>query len=128
MKNEIGNHIVYEHKYNFNINIFIFYKGNDTMFLNIILHACGQVKILRISFMDIDATSSKIEDHFDMLTQRHIHLMQIVNKLVKTVSFVLLMQLFISSVLLCIIGKCYITFLHYVTFKLPKFANRQKVI
>ncbi|KAH0956135.1 OrP5 [Eciton burchellii] len=78
--------------------------GNDTMFLNIILHACGQVKILRISFMDIDATSSKIGDHFDMLTQRHIHLMQIVNKLVKTVSFVLLMQLFISSVLLCIIG------------------------
>jgi len=94
------------------------------MFLSITLHACGQVKILRICFMDIDATSSKIGDRFDMLTQRHVHLMQIVNKLVKTVSFVLLIQLFISSILLCIIGKRCVTFLRYVTFfKLSKFAN-----
>ncbi|XP_026823837.1 odorant receptor 13a isoform X2 [Ooceraea biroi] len=78
--------------------------GNDAMFLNITLHMCGQVKILRTNFMDIDVTSSRAYDRFNILIQRHIYLIHIVKQLAETISFILLTQLFISSILLCIMG------------------------
>jgi len=79
--------------------------GNDVMFLNIILHACGQVKILKINFTDFDVTSSKICDRFNILIQRHIHLIHIAKKLIEAISLILLTQLFISTILLCIVGE-----------------------
>lgn len=79
------------------------------MFLNITLHTCGQLIILKTDIMDVDATSPKMCNRFDMLILGHIHLMVITKKLAESVSFVLLMQLFVSGILLCIMDK-YIIF------------------
>jgi len=75
------------------------------MFLNIILHVCGQIEILKMNFIDVDVRSAKICNCFNVLIERHIYLIQMTKKLAETISLVLLMQLFISSILLCIIGK-----------------------
>ncbi|KAH0956336.1 OrP2 [Eciton burchellii] len=80
------------------------YMGNDAMFLNIILHICGQIKILKMNFIDVDVSSPKIYDRFNVLIKRHIYLIQMAKKLAEAISFVLLMQLLISSILLCIMG------------------------
>jgi len=76
------------------------------LFLNIILHVCGQVKILKANFMGFDITSPQVHDQFNSLIQRHNHLIKLAKKLADTISFVSLAQLFISSVLLCIMGMC----------------------
>ncbi|XP_072760025.1 uncharacterized protein [Anoplolepis gracilipes] len=78
--------------------------GNDSMFLNIILHVCGQVKILKANFIDFDVSNSQVYDHFNVLIQRNSYLIKMAKELVDVISFVLLMQLFLSSILLCIMG------------------------
>ncbi|XP_026831337.1 odorant receptor 13a-like isoform X1 [Ooceraea biroi] len=78
--------------------------GNDSLFLNITLHVCGQVKILKANFMDFTVTNLQVYDHFNALIQRHNYLIQLAKKLADTISFILITQLFISSILLCIMG------------------------
>jgi len=80
------------------------------MFLNIILHICGQVKILKSNFTDIDVTSSKVCDRFNILIQRHIYLIHIAKKLTETISLILLTQLFLSTILLCTVGEYHAIF------------------
>lgn len=84
-------------------------KGNDSLFLNITLHVCGQIKILKADFVEIDVTSPQIYSRFNALIQRHSHLMRLGKKLADTISFVLLIQLFITSILLCIMGEYHVT-------------------
>lgn len=84
------------------------HKGNDSLFLNITLHVCGQIKILKANFVDIDVRSPQVCSRFNELIQRHGHLMRLGKKLADTISFVLLAQLFITSILLCIMGKYYV--------------------
>jgi hypothetical protein len=84
--------------------------GNDIMFLNVILHTCGQVKILKSNFTDIDVTNSKVCDHFNILIQWHIHLIHVAKKLIESMKLILLTQLIISTVLLCIMGEYHAAF------------------
>ncbi|XP_070167960.1 odorant receptor 13a-like [Polyergus mexicanus] len=78
--------------------------GNDALFLNITLHVCGQINILRIRFINFDVTSPQINDRFNMLIQRHRYLITLTRELADLISFILLMELFIISILLCIVG------------------------
>ncbi|EFN67924.1 Putative odorant receptor 13a, partial [Camponotus floridanus] len=82
----------------------VFSKGNDALFLNIILHVCGQANILRIRFINFDVTSPRIHDRFNELIQRHHYVIMLARKLADLISFVLLIELFIISILLCIVG------------------------
>ncbi|XP_025265649.1 putative odorant receptor 71a isoform X2 [Camponotus floridanus] len=78
--------------------------GNDVLFLNITLHICGQVNILRLRFMNFDVTSPRIYDRFNALIQRHCYLIMLARKLTNLISFILLIELFIIGILICIIG------------------------
>lgn len=82
---------------------FFLYKGNDTLFLSIVLHLCGQIKILNRKYVDLDITSP--HDQLTALIKRHIYLIHKANKLSETISIALLMQLFLLSIILCIMGK-----------------------
>ncbi|KAF3054273.1 Odorant receptor 132 [Nylanderia fulva] len=78
--------------------------GNDALFLNITLHICGQVKILRAHFIRFNITSPRVRDRFNALIQRHCYLTMLTRELADMISFVLLIELFIISILLCIMG------------------------
>jgi len=82
-------------------------KGNDALFLNITLHICGQVNILRLHFINFDVTSPRIYDRFNALIQRHCYLIMLARELADLSSFVLLIELFIISILICIMGDYY---------------------
>ncbi|KYN39485.1 Putative odorant receptor 22c [Trachymyrmex septentrionalis] len=79
--------------------------GNDSLFLHITLHLCGQVKILKADFFNFVVSSPQVYDRFNDLIRRHNYLMELAKELTETISIVLLTQLFISSILLCIMGK-----------------------
>ncbi|EFN67923.1 Putative odorant receptor 92a [Camponotus floridanus] len=74
------------------------------MFLNIILHVCGQVNILRSHFLNFDVTSPGIYDRFGVLVKRHCYLITLARELANLISFVLLIELFTISILLSIMG------------------------
>ncbi|XP_072759927.1 uncharacterized protein [Anoplolepis gracilipes] len=78
--------------------------GNDALFLNITLHVCGQVKILRTQFINFDVKHPQVSDRFNALIQRHIYLIRMARQLADMISFVLLVELFLFSILLCIMG------------------------
>jgi len=73
------------------------------------LHVCGQINILKIHFANFDVKSPQIYDRFNVLIQRHRYLIMLARELADLISLVLLMELFIISLLLCIIGKYYVT-------------------
>ncbi|KAG5324313.1 OR13A protein, partial [Pseudoatta argentina] len=77
---------------------------NDSLFLNITLHMCGQVKILKADFINFVVSSPQVYDRFNDLIRRHNYLMELAKELTESISVVLLTQLFISSILLCIMG------------------------
>lgn len=79
------------------------------MFLHIALHVCGQVKILKSKFNNFDLMKPQIDKRFNALIQRHSQLIEITKILANVVSFILLMQLFFSSILLCILGEYFIS-------------------
>jgi len=66
---------------------------------------CGQMEILKHNFMNLDVTTTKIYDRFSALIERHVYLIQKIKKLIHAVSFILLMQLLASSILMCTVGK-----------------------
>ncbi|XP_025075470.1 odorant receptor 13a-like [Pogonomyrmex barbatus] len=78
--------------------------GNDALFLNITLHVCGQIKILKNNFLNFDTKSPEIYDRFTVLIKRHNYLIKLTRELAEIISFVLLVELFIISILLCIMG------------------------
>ncbi|XP_077259544.1 odorant receptor 10-like isoform X2 [Temnothorax americanus] len=79
-------------------------EGNDALFLNVTLHVCGQVRILKANFLDFDVKSPHIYDRFNVLVERHKYLIKLARELAEMISFVLLIELFIISILLCIMG------------------------
>lgn len=82
--------------------------------LQVALHTCGQVKILKSKFINFAVTERHIYDRFNALIQRHDHLMTMTKLLANAISFILLMQLFVSSVLLCIMGEYCIIYIGFV--------------
>lgn len=83
----------------------IMFKGSDSVFLHIALHVCGQLKILKTNFINFDVASPKVYERFNALILRHDHLIRMARKLAEIISFVLVVQLFISSTLIIIVGK-----------------------
>lgn len=88
------------------ISLSLLRKGNDMLSLHIALHICGQVKILKSNFIDFDVTEPQNQGRFNALIQRHGRLMEMTKILASVISFILLIQLFFSSLLLCTLGKC----------------------
>ncbi|XP_011645618.2 odorant receptor 94a-like [Pogonomyrmex barbatus] len=78
--------------------------GSDSVFLHIALHVCGQLKILKANFINFDVTSPEVHERFNTLILRHDHLIRMTRKLAEIISFVLMVQLFVSSMLICIVG------------------------
>ncbi|XP_029660133.1 uncharacterized protein LOC115233719, partial [Formica exsecta] len=78
--------------------------GNDALFINVTLHVCGQMKILRAHFTSLDVTCPQIYDRFNKLLQRHIYLIKMTRKLADVISLILLAELFIISIYICIMG------------------------
>ncbi|XP_011645686.2 uncharacterized protein LOC105432532 [Pogonomyrmex barbatus] len=78
--------------------------GNDSMFLNITLHVCGQMEVLKTKFIDFDVTRPQVYERFNLLIKRHSYLIRMARELADAISFVLVIQLFIISVQLCITG------------------------
>ncbi|XP_063992721.1 uncharacterized protein LOC135170647 [Diachasmimorpha longicaudata] len=80
--------------------------GNDVFFFGLSMHTCGQLEILQNDFADIDigqeepGTSKKLKD----MVNRHVHLIELVDKLESTFSMIILAQLIMSAVLICIMG------------------------
>lgn len=99
--------------------IILFSKGNDILFLNIILHVCGQINILRIHFINFDVTSPRIYNRFNELIQRHRYLITMARELADLISSILLIELFMISILLCIMGEYYVRF----TYGSAKYMN-----
>lgn len=85
--------------------LIIMFKGSDSVFLHIALHVCGQLKILKANFINFDVSSPKVYERFNALILRHDHLIRMARKLAEIISFVLMVQLFISSTLIIIVGK-----------------------
>lgn len=80
-------------------------KGGDSIFFAITLHVCGQVQILKIDFANLGVRDSSPKEDFSKMVTRHQHLLNQAVLLAETISFVLVAQLFVSSILICIIGK-----------------------
>ncbi|XP_011702820.1 PREDICTED: odorant receptor 13a-like [Wasmannia auropunctata] len=78
--------------------------GNDALFLNVTLHICGQMKILRANFIEFDIKSPHIYNRFNVLIERHKYLIKLARELAEMISSVLLIELFIISLLLCLMG------------------------
>lgn len=91
------------------------YEGGDTLFLTIMLHVCGQVQILKTEFSNFGMKSLNSSENFSKMVKRHQHLLNQAMLLADTISLVLAVQLLISSVLICIIGKCSIHRLIFTT-------------
>lgn len=80
------------------------------MFLHIALHVCGQLKILKGHFINFDVTNPEVRERLNALIMRHDHLIKMARKLAETISFVLIVQLFVSSMLICILGNIRLIF------------------
>ncbi|XP_043601024.1 uncharacterized protein LOC122575727 isoform X2 [Bombus pyrosoma] len=78
--------------------------GSDTLFFGITFHLCGQVEILKLDFQRLKIESERTREHFNVLTKRHIYLINLANMLIETISSILVMQLFTSCILICISG------------------------
>ncbi|XP_046829260.1 odorant receptor 13a-like [Vespa crabro] len=86
--------------------------GNDCLFFGIVLHVCGQVEILKIQFTRCRYKKG-MKREFENLLSRYSELLILADYLVNTISFVLIAQLFVSCILICIIGFQCILALQY---------------
>jgi len=84
------------------------HKGNDSLFLAITLHVCGQMELLKIEFINYDIKSKNLNKKFSMLVLRHRYLIEHAELLADVISFVLLMQVLSSCLLIGLIGKYFL--------------------
>ncbi|XP_025159422.1 odorant receptor 13a-like [Harpegnathos saltator] len=89
------------------IMLFIMGSGNiggDSFFLAITVHLCGQVQLLRDEIVNFGVKGSNPCEEFSKILTRHQHLLYQASLLADTISFVLMVQLLISCVLICVTG------------------------
>ncbi|XP_076235028.1 uncharacterized protein LOC143179598 [Calliopsis andreniformis] len=77
--------------------------GSDSLFFGIIFHLCGQVEVLKQEFIKF-VNKGNTTKHFIVLVKRHCYLISLFEKLNDIISFVLVVQLFTSCVLICTSG------------------------
>ncbi|XP_003696140.1 odorant receptor 13a-like isoform X1 [Apis florea] len=78
--------------------------GSDSLFFGIVFHLCGQVEILKLKYNKLSDANERTMEHIILLTKRHIYLLNLSKMLNETVSFILVIQLFSSCVLICTTG------------------------
>ncbi|XP_011878788.1 PREDICTED: odorant receptor 13a-like isoform X1 [Vollenhovia emeryi] len=78
--------------------------GGDSLFLAITLHVCGQIELLKIEFTNYYIKDKSITDEFSKLTSRHRNLIEYAKLLDDVTSFVLLVQMLFSCLIICLIG------------------------
>ncbi|XP_039314402.1 odorant receptor 49b isoform X2 [Solenopsis invicta] len=78
--------------------------GNDSLFLAIVLHVCGQMELLKMEFVKHDTTKKDVNKNFIVLASRHCYLMEHAELLANVISFVLLVQVLISCLIISFIG------------------------
>lgn len=81
------------------------YKGSDALFVTITTHVCGQMEILRKEFTNFDVQRENVNNNFSKLIIRQCYLLDLANLLIKIIDFPLLLQLLISTILICVMGK-----------------------
>jgi hypothetical protein len=63
------------------------------------------MELLRIEFCKFAMGTKNIKENFLKLTTRHCYLLNHAQQLADAISVVLLTQFFVSSILICIMGK-----------------------
>lgn len=81
--------------------------GNDGFFFDLTMHVCGQFKILRVDFSEIDNKEFVNRNRLGILLKRHHRLIYLAHHLQKAFSLVILSQLLMSVILLCVEGTLY---------------------
>jgi len=67
------------------------------------------MELLRIEITNFGVKNKNINKSFSKLMTRHSYLLNHAKLLVDAISFVLVMQLLISSILICVMGKYFLT-------------------
>ncbi|XP_053977110.1 uncharacterized protein LOC128875502 [Hylaeus volcanicus] len=78
--------------------------GSDGLFCSITFHLCGQAELLKLEFKRFVEKSENISERFNALTKRHCHLLKLSKMLNDAISSILAVQLFMSSILICMTG------------------------
>ncbi|XP_071625505.1 odorant receptor 10-like isoform X2 [Temnothorax longispinosus] len=78
--------------------------GNDSLFLAITIHVCGQMEILKIEFSNYGVESKNLSKDFSVLTSRHRFLIEHTELLIDVISFVLLVQVLVYCIIICLMG------------------------
>ncbi|XP_025987226.2 uncharacterized protein LOC113003170 isoform X1 [Solenopsis invicta] len=78
--------------------------GNDALFFAIVLHVCGQMELLKIEFTKYGKTNKNENENFSVLGSRHRYLMEHAKLLTDVISFVLLVQVLFSCLIISLIG------------------------
>ncbi|KYM88887.1 Odorant receptor 2a [Atta colombica] len=89
--------------------------GSDSLFLAITTHVCGQMEILKIEFVNYGVKSKNIFEDFSKLASRHHYLMEHAELLVEVISFVLLVQMLFSCLIICLIASSIFTLAPMIT-------------
>ncbi|XP_018059940.1 PREDICTED: odorant receptor 47a-like [Atta colombica] len=77
--------------------------GNDSLFLAITLHVCGQLELLKIEFSNYGVKSKNINE-CSILILRHRYLIELAELLSDVISIVLLVQVLFSCLIISLIG------------------------
>lgn len=80
------------------------------MFFGISFHVCGQIEILKLEFNELANKNEKTMGRLVALVRRHIDLLNLVKMLNETISPVLVVQLFLSCILICTSGEHFVYF------------------
>ncbi|XP_011298812.1 odorant receptor 85f isoform X2 [Fopius arisanus] len=80
--------------------------GNDVFFFGMSMHTCGQLEILQNDLTDIEIEKEESNNWRKLkgMVKRHVHLIELVDKLEGTFNMIILAQLIMSAVLICIMG------------------------
>ncbi|XP_011298811.1 odorant receptor 85f isoform X1 [Fopius arisanus] len=81
--------------------------GNDVFFFGMSMHTCGQLEILQNDLTDIEIEKEESNNWRKLkgMVKRHVHLIELVDKLEGTFNMIILAQLIMSAVLICIMGE-----------------------
>ncbi|XP_036145709.1 odorant receptor 49b [Monomorium pharaonis] len=78
--------------------------GNDSLFLGIILHICGQIEVLKVELFKYGMKSKNLSEDFSVLASRHCYLIEHAELLTEVISFILLVQLLSNCLIISLIG------------------------
>ncbi|KAI4473257.1 hypothetical protein M0802_016220 [Mischocyttarus mexicanus] len=78
--------------------------GNDGFFFGIAMYLCGQFEVLKMNFANLERNKNRSSRKVEALVRRHCHLIRLADNLEEAFNMIILIQLLMSSLLLCIEG------------------------